>query len=62
MEELSFVPGAVSEPRWAPQMCDKKCRANGFKFFEIVAVVTEGVGAAHTIILCRNCYKERRVK
>ena len=26
MEELSFVPSAVSEPRWAVHMCDHKCR------------------------------------
>ena len=32
MEKLSFVPSAVSEPRWAVHMCDKKCTANGFKF------------------------------
>ena len=27
MEELSFVPGAVSWPRWALHMCDHKCTA-----------------------------------
>ena len=32
MEKLSFVPSAVSEPRWAVHMCDKECRANGLKF------------------------------
>ena len=58
-EEMSFVPSAVSEPRWALRMCDKKCGAKGFKFFAIAAV-SEG-GAAHTINFCRNCCDERRV-
>ena len=38
MEELSFVPSAVSEPRWAPQMCDNECRTELFKFFEVAAL------------------------
>ena len=25
MEELSFLPSAVSEPRWALHICDNKC-------------------------------------
>ena len=37
MEELIFVPSAVSEPSWAVHRCDKKCRAKSFKFFEIVS-------------------------
>ena len=41
MEELSFVPSAVSEPRWTLHMCGKKCRAKGLKFVEIVAVVSD---------------------
>ena len=55
MEELSFVPSAVSEPRWALHMCYNK----GFKFFEIAAIVSEGGGAAHTITFCRHCYNYR---
>ena len=62
MEELSFVPSAVSEPRWAVHMCDKKCTANGFKFLEIAAIVAEEGGAAHTINLCKRCYNEGRLK
>ena len=62
MVELSFVQSTVREPRWAPHMCDKKCRAKGFKFFEIVAVVTKQGGAAHTINLCKKCFNERRLK
>ena len=37
MEALSVVPSAVSEPRWALHMCEKKCRAKGYKFFENLA-------------------------
>ena len=63
LEEISSFPSAVSEPRWALHMCDKKCRAKGFKFFyEITSIVTEGGGEAHTIVLSRNCYNERRSK
>ena len=62
LEELGFVPSAVSEPRWALHICDKKCRATSFKFFGIVAVVTEKGRAAHTTNLYRNCYSERRAQ
>ena len=41
LEELSFVPSAVSEPLWALLVCDNKCRAKGFKFFEVAAVVSQ---------------------
>ena len=42
MEDLSFVPSAVSEPRWALHMCDNRCREKDFKFIQIAPVVTEG--------------------
>ena len=60
MEERSFVPSAVGEPRWALHMCDHQGRSKHFKLFEVVAIVTQG--AAHTIDLCRNCHNERRAK
>ena len=41
MEELSFLPSAVSEPRWALQICANKCRAKGLKFLEISANVSD---------------------
>ena len=62
MEELSFVPSAVSEPRWSLQRCDNKCREKGFTFFQVAAVVSQEGGAAHTINLCKQCYNERRLK
>ena len=62
MEELSPVPSAVSELRWAVHVCDNKCGAKGFKFFDIADVVSEGEGAAHTVNLCRNCDNGRRLK
>ena len=37
MVELSFVPSAVSEPRWALHLCDFKGRSKGMKLLEIVA-------------------------
>ena len=58
MEELRFVPGAVSEPRWALQMYEHKCRDKGFKFFDIATVVSEG-GAVHTTNSCKTRYTER---
>ena len=33
LEELSFVPSAVSEPRWALDVFDQKCRAKSFNGF-----------------------------
>ena len=61
MEELSFIPCAVSEPRWAVHMCDNKCREEGFKFNQIAAIVTEEGGAVRTINLCKQCYDVRRL-
>ena len=57
MEERSFVPSAVGEPRWASHMCDHQGGSKDFKLFEVVAVVTEG--AAHTMNLCWNCYNNK---
>ena len=62
MEELSFVPSAVSEPRWALHICDNKCREKGFTFFQVAAIVSQEGGAAHTINLSKQCYNERRLK
>ena len=62
MEELNFIPGAVSEPRCALHMCENKCREEGFKFYRIVAIVTEEGGAARTINLRKQCYNVRRLK
>ena len=57
MEELSFVPSAVREPRWTLHMCDCQCGEEGFEFFETAAIATE-----HAINLCKQCYNIRRVK
>ena len=38
MEELSFIPSAVSEKL---HICDDKSREEGFKFYQLVATVTE---------------------
>ena len=62
MEELSFVPSAVSEPRWGLHMCCNKCREKGFMFYEIAAIVSEEGGAAQTINLRKKCHNERRAK
>ena len=62
MEEPSSVPSAFSETRRALHMCDNKCGAKGFKFFEIAALVSDEGGAARTINFCRKCYNERRLK
>ena len=62
IEELRFVPSALSEAQWASHMCDNKCREEGFKFFQLAATATEQGGAAHTINLCKQCYHERRLK
>ena len=43
-------------------LCDNTCRKEGFKFYQLVAVVTEEGGKARTINLCKQCYTERRLK
>ena len=60
IEEIGFVPSAVSEPLWALHLCDNQCREQGFKFHQIAGIVTEEAGAVHTIKLCKYCYNERR--
>ena len=55
MKELSFIPSAVREPRWALHVCDNKCNKEGFKFYQLAAFVVEEGGAAHTINLCKQC-------
>ena len=60
MEEVRFVPSAVSEPRWVVHMCDK-CNEEGYKIYQLAGIVTEG-GAAHTINLCKQCYNVMRLK
>ena len=57
-EDLGFVPRMVSEPQWALQVCDSKCREENFTFFRFAAVVTEEGGTGHTINLCKLCYNE----
>ena len=47
------------EPLRAKHMCDKKCNEEGFRFYDIAAVVTEDDGKPHTINLCRDCYNLR---
>ena len=50
-EEMSFVPGAVSdsvgwhEPRF---MCDRHSGKDGFKFHDIASVMMEDDGEPHT--------------
>ena len=61
-EELGFVTSAVGEPLAALHICDNKCSEQGFKFFQLAAVVTEEGGAVHTINLCKHCYNERRMR
>ena len=45
VEELSFIPSAVSEPRWALHTCDNKC-SKGFKFHHLAATVVEDGGSS----------------
>ena len=65
MEELTFVPSAVSdsagwhEPLRVKYMCDQKCNKEGFKFYDIAAILVEDDGKPHTINLCRNCFNLR---
>ena len=61
MEELSFIPSAVIDPRRALHICDNKCEVEGFKFYQLVAIVTNG-GKARTINLCKQCYSVERLK
>ena len=62
MEELSFIPSAVSEPRLALHICDNKCNKEGFKFYQLAAIVVDEGGAAHTINQCKQCFHEVRMK
>ena len=59
MEELSFIPRAVSEPRLALQICDNTCTKEGFKFFQIAAIVVEGGGELVQAMLQCNAAETR---
>ena len=61
MKELSLIPSAVSESRWALHTCDKKCREVGFKCHQLAVIAAEG-GATRAINLCEQCYNVRRLK
>ena len=61
VEEIGFVPSAVSEPLWALHLCDNECCEQGFKYFQLAALSEEG-GAVRNINLCKQCYNERRVQ
>ena len=52
MEELSFIPRAVSEPRWALHTTNEEKRATSSTNLRPL----EG-GAARTINLCKQCKK-----
>ena len=43
----------------ALHICDNKCREESFRFFQLVAIVTEAGRAAHTLNLCKQCWNER---
>ena len=49
---MSFVPSAASdsagwyEPKF---MCDRRCRKEGFKFYDIASIMVEEDGEPHTI-------------
>ena len=45
VEEIGFVPSAESEPLWALRLCDNECSEQGFKHFQLAAIVTEEGGA-----------------
>ena len=61
MEEFSFFPSAVNEPRWAVHMCNNKCNKEGNKFYQLAAIGAKG-GAAHTINPCKQCWNAMRMK
>ena len=44
VEEIGFVPSALSEPRGAIHWCDNRCSEKGFRFNQIAAMVTEEGG------------------
>ena len=61
VEEIGFVPSAVSEPLWALHLFYNECSEQGFKYFQLAAIASEEEGAVCTI-LCKQCYNERRVQ
>ena len=58
-KDSSFIPSAVSEPRWTLHMCEG--REEGFRFYQLAAIVVEEEGTAHTINLCKQCYDLMRM-
>ena len=61
VEEIGFVPSALSEPRGAIHWFDGRCCDHGFRFNRIVEMTTEEGGEARTVKLCKLCCNERQI-
>ena len=61
VEELSFILGAASEPRW-PCTCATTNAIKVSSFHQLAAIVVEDGGAAHTINVCKHGYNLMRMK
>ena len=58
MEELSFVPSAVSDTAgWHER--DKKCTKEGLKFSDTTPILVEDERRPHAINFCMECYNLR---
>ena len=59
VEEISFVPSALSIPRAPMFWCDNRCSEKALSFWQFASVVVDDGVEAHTINLCQQCYNER---
>ena len=58
VEEIGFMPSALSEPRGAIHWCDNRCSEKSFRFNQISEMSTEEGGEARIVNLCKLCTRK----
>ena len=43
-------------------LCDRQCRKEGFKIYEIAGIMVEDDGKRNTINLCKECYNSKQAE
>ena len=56
MEELSFVPGAVSVPQKMMFRCDKQCSDKTLSCWQLASVVIKEGEESYMTNLCQRCF------
>ena len=58
VEELSFVPSAISVPRKLTFRCDNQCSEKTLSFWQLASVVIQEGEESYTTNLYQKCYND----